>query len=186
MSEDWETGIPWIPSPLKAIAMALALADVDSNDSLVDVGCGDGRVGIIASKYLGARSTCIEKREDLCVLAEANSEYNKVSSLYRVKCMDAMDEDYREYSVVYLYMFRSFNSAISVKLDKELRKGARVVTLDFPIPAWAPVLYRRIVDEGGVLRTVYLYVIGVSNPSSWRIRRFEGYPKKHVWDNTKR
>jgi SAM-dependent methyltransferase len=169
---------PWIPASLKAIMLALSLADVNEDDRLVDVGCGDGRVCIVASKYLKAHCTCVEIDEELCALAEANAMHNHVRERVNIVCGDAFQQDFREFSVVYMYMYRSFNDAISKKLDKELLKGSRVVTVDFPISEWIPITLRRTVDEKGVNRTVFLYVIGISNPSSWRPRLYEGYP---VW-----
>lgn len=160
---------PFISSPLDAVAMALAVADVNENDIVYDLGCGDGRVAIVSSKHLGARSVCVEIDPDLCVLAEANAWFNGVLEQVRIMCNDFMKVDLSPATVVYTYLYSSINRRLAGKLEREMRPGSRVVTLDFPIPGWVPFKVRRFYDEKGYLRTVWLYVIGVSNPGSWRV-----------------
>ena len=160
---------PFVSSPLKAIAMALAVADVRPGETLYDLGCGDGRVPIIAAKHLGSKSVCVELQPDLCVLAEANAVYNGVAEKVRVVCKDFMEASLNDADVVYAYLYTSINELLSKKYEKELREGSRIVTLDFPIPGWAPFKIRRFYDDRGYLRTVLLYIMGVSNPSSWRV-----------------
>ncbi len=160
---------PFISSPLKAIAMALAVADVRPGETLYDLGCGDGRVPIIAAKHLGAQGVCVEVQPDLCVLAEANAIYNRVAEKVSVVCKDFMEAELNDADVVYTYLYTSINERLSRKYEMELREGSRIVTLDFPIPGWAPFKIRRFYDDRGYLRTVLLYIMGVSNPSSWRV-----------------
>lgn len=168
---------PWIPSPKIAIIHALNLAKIGERERFADVGCGDGRAAIIASKYVGSYSTCIEVRDELCVLSQANAVYNGVADKFEVICADAREVNYRGFDVVYLYMFPSFLEEISKKLDEEMKFGSRVVTLDFAVKGWEPILLRRFNDEAGVKRTIFLYLIGLSNPGAWRLTNFNGYPR---------
>jgi len=161
--------VPFVASPVDAVAMALAVADVETGDVVYDLGCGDGRVPIIAAKHLGAKGVCVEIDPDLCTVAEANARYNGVSDNVRVVCDDFFRIDLSDASVVYTYLFSSINERLSRKLGKELRPRSRVVTLDFPIPGWVPFKARRFYDSRGYLRTVWLYVVGVSNPEAWRL-----------------
>ncbi|MGC8564025.1 MAG: methyltransferase domain-containing protein [Fervidicoccaceae archaeon] len=168
---------PWIPSPKKAILYALNLARVQEGSYFADIGCGDGRAAIMASKYAKSISTCIEVREELCALSQANAEYNGVADRFNVICSDARNIEYNHFDVVYIYMFPSFIAEISKKLDEELKVGSKIVTLDFPIVGWIPILMKKFMDEGGIERALFLYLIGISNPSSWRLADFNGYPK---------
>jgi len=168
---------PWIASPRTAIAYALSLAKVREWDSFADIGCGDRRAAIMASKYFKAKSTCIELREDLCALSYANAIYNNVSDKFSLICQDARKVVYNEFDVVYIYMFPTFIEEISKKLDEEMRLGSRLITLDFPVKNWIPILMRRFQDEVGISRSIFLYLTGISNPSSWRLKKFYGYPR---------
>ncbi|MGB9830885.1 MAG: hypothetical protein ACPLSP_02305, partial [Fervidicoccus fontis] len=110
-------------------------------------------------------------------LALSNAIYNSVNDKFSVICEDARKIDYSEFDFIYIYMFPSFLREISLKLDKELKEGTKIVTLDFSIEGWIPILMKRIEDEKGIIRSIFLYFIGISNPSAWRIRRFYGYPR---------
>jgi len=169
---------PWIPSPMEAVLHAISIGEVGEETKFADIGCGDGRAAVIAAKYAKSTAACIEIREELCMLSEANAIYNGVSDRFRVICSDARKVDYNEFDVIYIYMFPSFIEEISRKLDEELRMGSRVITLDFPIKGWEPVLIRRFIDGRGIRRTLFMYVVGLSNPSSWRYGRFDGYPEQ--------
>ncbi|MEB3847176.1 MAG: SAM-dependent methyltransferase, partial [Desulfurococcales archaeon] len=57
---------------------------------------------------------------------------------------------------VYMYLLTSINELLRPKLERELRPGARVATLDFQIPGWKPV---RVIGGSGWQKTIYLYVV---------------------------
>lgn len=159
--------IPFISSPISVVKSALDLAKVSHDDVVLDIGCGDGRVPIVAAKYFGSRGICVELDDNICALAEANVIYNKVDKKVSVVCQDFFKFDYSIATVLYAYLYGSILSLISEKIETELRRGSRVLTIDFPIEGWVPLKIRRIIDEGGVIRSIYMYVIGISNPSSW-------------------
>ena len=162
--------IPFISSPVSVIKAALEVAKVDKNDVVMDLGCGDGRVPIIAAKYHGARGICVEINDNLCALAEANAIYNGVDNLVEVACHDLFTYDYSRATVIYAYLYGSILSVLSSKFEKELIKGSRILAIDFQIHGWIPILVKRLIDDAGVIRSIYLYVIGVSNPSAWVLK----------------
>lgn len=157
---------PWVATPKEIVAEALSFMGLSERDRFVDLGCGDGRVVIYASKYMGARSLCVELDEDLCVLAELNVARNGVSGLVEVRCMDLFEVPLYGFTAVYIYMFKSVNELIAPKLEAELPLGARILTLDFPVPGWIPARVKRLIDGAGIVRTLYLYIRGVSDPGS--------------------
>lgn len=161
--------MPWITTPIEIIAYALSLAKVTENDIVYDLGCGDGRVPIIAAKYLGANGVCVEIDDNLCALAQANIYYNNLKEKVSVICEDMFTTDLSNATVIYTYLYTSVNKRLSEKLESEIKDGTRIITIDMPIPNWVPFTLRRLYDKNGVLRTIYLYIMGISNPSSWRI-----------------
>jgi len=153
---------PFVPSPLSVVRAALALAEAGPLDVVVDLGCGDGRVAIIAAKYHGSRGMCVEIDEHLCALALANAIENNVSDRVEVYCGDMFDFDCSRATVVYAYLYGSVLSSLAKKLEKELRRGSRVLTLDFKIDGWVPKKLKRVLTESRVVRTVWLYEVGYS------------------------
>jgi tRNA G37 N-methylase Trm5 len=162
--------IPFISSPISVVKAALSVAKVDKSDVVMDLGCGDGRVPVIAAKYHGARGICVEIDDTLCALAEANARYNNVEGLVEVECRDLFTYNYSRATVIYAYLYGSILSFLSSKFEKELSEGSRILTIDFPIHGWIPLLIKRLIDESGVIRSIYLYVMGISNPSAWVLR----------------
>ncbi|NPA05619.1 MAG: methyltransferase domain-containing protein [Crenarchaeota archaeon] len=159
---------PWIPTPVEVIRVALRLAWVGPGDVLYDLGCGDGRVVVIAARDFGVRlAVGVEIDSLLAEAARYHARRCGVSGRVRI-----VEEDFRRVSlapatVVYLYLYPSINEALRPKLEAELRPGSRVVTIDFPVPGWVPVRMRRVEDSRGITRTVRVYMVGLSD-YRWR------------------
>jgi hypothetical protein len=75
------------------------------------------------------------------------------------------DVDLSDADSVYMYLLGRINARLRPKLERELKLGARVVTLDFPVEGWRPVVVERHIVSG-MTRTLYLYIAGVSFPST--------------------
>ncbi len=150
---------PLVSTPTKVVIAALALAQVSNRDIVYDLGCGDGRVPIIAAKYFGAEGYCVELREDLCALAEANACLNGVSDKVHIVCRDLFETDISNATVVFTYMFPSLNKKIFEKLKREGKTGIRVITIDFPVPGEKIVRYTEVPVEGySYPRRVFLHI----------------------------
>ncbi len=154
---------PWIPSTREVIITALKLAKVTRNDTVYDLGAGDGRVLIVAAKEFGSRCVGVEIDERLCGVIEVAAKYHGVDDKIEVLCNDFFSVDLSNATVVYMYLYRSINEELALKLDRELRLGSRIVTIDFPIPGWIPLTVKRLVDRTGLIRTIFLYFKGASS-----------------------
>jgi hypothetical protein len=51
---------PFVPTPMVVVERMLELGEVDKNDFLFDLGCGDGRIVITAAKKFGTRGVGID------------------------------------------------------------------------------------------------------------------------------
>ena len=62
ISVSWTTykGSPWVPSSRKVLHQMLELADVQPDELVYDLGCGDGRLVVAAARKYGARGIGIE------------------------------------------------------------------------------------------------------------------------------
>jgi ubiquinone/menaquinone biosynthesis C-methylase UbiE len=139
----------------------MRIARVGPGDVFYDLGCGDGRVVIEAAKR-GALGVCIEIREDLIKQAIEAARAAGVVDRIRFIHGDFRYVDVSDATVVYMYLLTRVNEALRPKLERELRLGTRVVTLDFEIPGWKPIHIEKH-HTGGLERTIYLYVRGVSD-----------------------
>ncbi len=159
---------PWIPTPVEVVVEALRLSWAGPGDVLYDLGCGDGRVVVIAARDFGVdEAVGVEVDPLLAEAARYHARRAGVEGRVRI-----LEEDFRRVSltpatIVYLYLYPSINEALRPKLEAELRPGARVVTIDFPVPGWVPVRVRRVEDSRGITRTVRVYMVGLSD-YRWR------------------
>ncbi len=155
---------PWIPSTKEIIVEALRIANVGSGDKLYDLGAGDGRVTIIAAKDFGAKCVAIEIDERLCGVIYSTAKYYGLLDRIEILCRNFLAVNMSDATVVYMYLYKSINELLADKFEKELGIGTRIITIDFPIPGWQPIKIRRLVDRTGLARTIFLYVMGASNP----------------------
>ncbi len=150
--------VPFVPTPPPVVNAMLRIAKVGSDDVLYDLGCGDGRIPIMAVELFNVRkAVCIEIRDDL--YKRALEEVRKRGLEDRVVVIndDMFNVDISEATVVTLFLLTAVNRELRPKLEKELRKGSRVVSHEFEIPGWRPakvVIYY----DGIINHKIYLYV----------------------------
>ncbi len=153
--------VPYVPTREEFIEHALDLANVGKGDVLYDLGCGDGRIVIAAAKR-GARAVCVELDPIRLEEAMKNAQARGVSHMIRFVKGDIFKTDLSEATVVYMYLLRSVNDQLKPKLKAELKKGTRIVSLDFEISGWREVKTIRVSSPARI-GTYYLYIIGVSD-----------------------
>ena len=153
--------VPFVPTRYEVLDLVFEALQLREGDVFADLGCGDGRVAVEAARRYPVRaSLCIEARSDLVERAASNAREAGVDDRVLVVKADFFKAPLEGVTAVYMYLLTSINEALKPKLSKELRPGARVVTLDFSIPGWSPV---KVLGGAGWQRRVYLYVIGVSD-----------------------
>jgi len=153
--------VPWVPTRRKLIGHIMRVAGVREGVTFYDLGCGDGRVAIEAAKR-GAISYCVEIRRDLIERAREYAIKEAVSERLILVNDSFFNVNLSNADIVYMYLLTRVNTLLKPKLERELKPGARVVTLDFPIAGWKPIHVEKHYVSG-LSRIIYLYVIGVSN-----------------------
>ncbi|MEW5683508.1 MAG: class I SAM-dependent methyltransferase [Pseudomonadota bacterium] len=128
----------YVPTPEATVDAMLALAEVKSGDVLYDLGSGDGRIPIAAAKRFGVRGVGIEINPRLVAEARANARAAGVERLARFREQDLFRTDFREASVVTLYLLPELNARLRPKFLAELAAGARIVSHAFDMAGWPP------------------------------------------------
>jgi tRNA A58 N-methylase Trm61 len=147
---------PFVQTPVEVAKKMIQLADLKSGQTLFDLGAGDGRLVIMAAQETQASSVGVEMRDDL--IERARSEIKRLNLEARVKMIhdDFFNVDLGPADVVTLYLTTSGNERLRPKLERELKKGARVISHDFKIGSWKPsVVYSELLGH-----TIYAYDIG--------------------------
>ena len=147
---------PFVQTPVEVAKKMLEISQIKSGEVLYDLGCGDGRLIILAAKDVGAKATGIELREDL--IDRARTEIKRLNLEDRVKVIEGnfFDVPISDADVVTLYLTSSANERLRPKLEAELKPGARVISHDFKVPGWKPsAVYNELLGH-----TIYAYRIG--------------------------
>ena len=157
--------LPYLPSPESVIKLGLELADLRAGERMVDLGCGDGRVLVIAARRFGAYAVGIELNPLLVKLAARECALSGVKDCTEVVAGDFFAFDVSRFDVVYCYPSPSITRRLSFKLVSECRRGCRVVVHDHPLEGVDPVAVEELPSQGPHVHRVYLYVAGRSWPA---------------------
>ncbi len=153
--------VPYVPTPMPVVRKMLELAGAGPGDILYDLGCGDGRIPITAVKEYGvSRAVCVELRHDLIEEARRRAREAGVESRIEFREEDMFETFIGDATLVTLYLLTSVNDALAPKLERELKDGVRVVSHEFQITRWRPLMLATIYDNG-LSHNIYLYVKGL-------------------------
>lgn len=130
--------VPYVPTTAEAVRAMLKLADVKKADIVYDLGCGDGRIVIAAAKTYGARGVGIDIDPDRIQEARENAKKAGVENLVRFEENDLFQANFREATVVTLFLLPSINLKLRPKLLQDLKPGTRVVSNTFDMGNWRP------------------------------------------------
>lgn len=121
---------PFITTPESIVTLMLDLAAVTSSDVVYDLGCGDGRI-VIAAGRRGARGVGVDIDDVLIQNARVAARQAGVADRVRFNKGDLFEMDYREATVVMLYLSERLNLQLWPKLKAQLKPGARIVSHRF-------------------------------------------------------
>lgn len=155
---------PYVVSPEMVVEEMLRLSEVGQDDVVYDLGSGDGRIVIMAAKLYGARGVGFELDASLVSQAGANARRAGVMHLVEFRNQDVLTVDLSPATVVTIYLSQAANLKLRPALRTQLRPGARVVSHDFDMGDWRPHAARPLLDDTGMLRTLYLWRIPAPQP----------------------
>ena len=120
-----------------------------------DLGSGDGRIPIAAARMFGARGVGIEIEPNLVRRANDNLSRAGVGDRVVFLNQDLFEADISQATVVTLFLLPGVNQKLMPKLQRELRPGTRVVSLNFTMgEAWPADLAQ---EADGF--TIYMWTI---------------------------
>jgi ubiquinone/menaquinone biosynthesis C-methylase UbiE len=149
---------PYVTSPQPIVEKMLELAGLKSGETLYDLGCGDGRILFSAARNFGARAFGVELSPTLVKRAQQMAESQGLQDQIKVIQGDMMQVDVSSANVVALYLMTDANEQLRPKLERELKPGARVVSLEFKIKGWKPARVEKV-EAHRHPYTIYVYEI---------------------------
>jgi ribosomal protein L11 methylase PrmA len=144
----------YVPTPQEVVEEMLRIAEVKKGDVLYDLGSGDGRIPVTAAKKYGIRAIGIDIDPERIREANENAKKNGVTNLVRFRNEDLFKANFREATVVTLYLLPDLNVKLRPRLWNELKPGTRIVSHQFDMAEWKP---EKTVELSG--RTIYFWTI---------------------------
>ncbi len=136
-------GLPPISSKEERIRRALELANPQAGETLYDLGSGHGRVLIMAAKEFGLNAVGIEAGPVQCFISRVNALRNGVSSKVCIEAGNFYSSNLKDADIVFAYLTSGYRNRLQEKLKRELKPGARVVTVSFDLPDWEVEIFDR-------------------------------------------
>jgi len=129
---------PFVATPQNVVEKMLESARLKPNETLFDLGSGDGRVLITAAQQFGAKAVGIEISSKEAKLSVDKIKQLKLDDRCKVIEGDLLTADLSAADVVTLYLLTSSNDQIRPNLEKYLKPGSRVVSHEYQIRGWVP------------------------------------------------
>jgi uncharacterized protein (TIGR03000 family) len=155
--------VRYVPTPDDIVEAMCKLGKVTKQDVVYDLGCGDGRMVIIAVKKFGAkRGVGVDIDPKLVKESKQNAAIQGVEDKVQFRQGDVLKvKDLSDADVVLLYMGDDINMRLKPILKSTLKPGARVVSHRFIMgDDWMPTKTQQVTGKDGRKYDLHLWVIG--------------------------
>jgi len=148
---------PWVPSSKKDILRILEAAEIKEGDIVYDLGSGDGRIILTVAKIYPIKYAIgIEISPIFYLISILRIWLSGLSSRTKVKLANFYKVDLSKADIVICYLFPKEMKKLAAKFKTELKPGAKIISLIFPIIGWQPINVIR--PESGV-KSIFVYKI---------------------------
>ena len=124
-------GSPWVPTTFKMVHKMLDLAEIQPDELLYDLGCGDGRISVIAARKYKAKVVGIEINPLLWLWCQIVITIFGLRSRVKVILGSFYNQDLSDAEVVACYLLPNTNKKLESKLLRELCPDTRVISNTF-------------------------------------------------------
>jgi protein-L-isoaspartate O-methyltransferase len=150
---------PYTATPEPVVRRMLELAELQPGEKMFDLGSGDGRIVVMAAKQFQADATGVEFDDTLYRRSMDLIRTLGLSETARIIPGDLMKQDYSSARVITVYLLPIASLRLTPLLERQLKKGARVVSHNAAFPEWKPAKIEDIQDGGdGKSHKLFLYI----------------------------
>lgn len=159
--------VPYEPSPTQVVEEMIKLAGVGRDDVVYDLGCGDGRIVLAASRQTGCTAVGIDLDPRRIKESRENALKEGLTGRVTFHEQDLFDSDLGKATVVMLFLYPDVNFKLAPKLLGELTPGTRVVSHSHTMGDWVPDRNARV-----HWRNLYFWIIPARYTDKRLIRNF--------------
>ena len=158
---------PFVPTNQATVEAMLRMANVTSNDYVIDLGSGDGRIVITAARLYGASGMGVDLDPEMVKESLANARMAGVADRVRFEQRDLFDTDIGKASVVTLYLLPEVNLKLRPRLLAHLKPGTRIVSHGFGLGDWQPDLKASVRGTGS---EIFFWTVPGDVAGKWSAR----------------
>ena len=149
--------VVYVGTPYDVVSKMLKMARIKKSDLVYDLGCGDGRILVLAAQKYGCRGVGYDIDPVRVRASRENVARNDVGKLVKILQADIFTLDLRKANVIPLYLLPEMNQRLLPQLEK-LRPGSRVVCHNYDLGEIQPdEEVTMISNEDNSSHTLYLY-----------------------------
>ncbi|MBI1883853.1 MAG: nucleotidyltransferase family protein [Chlamydiae bacterium] len=148
----------FVPAPLWVVEKMLELAQVKSDDVVYDLGCGDGRMVVMAAQRWGARGIGVDVDPQRIREAKDYAQREGVEHLVKFLRQDAKKTQVSTATLLMLNLPSTAYPKLKPLLER-LRSGTRIVTRIFYLDHLTPLKQEVFKDDEKFTHVLYLYEV---------------------------
>jgi hypothetical protein len=158
--------VVWVPTPQALVDKMLDMADVTSQDFVMDLGSGDGRTVITAAKR-GARAMGIEYNPNMVELSKRNATKEGVGDKATFVKADLFETDLSKATVITMFLLPDINLKLRPKI-LNLKPGTRIVSNTFTMEDWMADETERV-DNCTSWCTALFWIVPAKVAGTWKL-----------------
>ena len=115
------------------VSTMLHMANIKKTDMIYDLGCGDGRMLVLAAQKYGAQGIGYDIDPERIIESRQNVSKNNVQDLVKIIQADIFTLDLTNADVMPLYLHPDMMRQLVPQLEK-MKPGSRIVTHEYGFP----------------------------------------------------
>jgi SAM-dependent methyltransferase len=149
--------VVYVGTPYDVVAEMLHMAQVRKDDLLVDLGCGDARILVLAAQKYGSRGIGYEIDPDMVRASRRNVEENNLSDLVQIIQADIFTVDISKADILPIYLLPEMNLKLLPQFET-LKPGSRLVFHNYDLEGFVTDRKVEVIsNEDNSIHTLYLY-----------------------------
>ena len=125
--------VVFVGTPYDLVSTMLQMAELKQTDLVYDLGCGDGRILVLAAQKYGTRGIGYDIDPERIVESRQNVARNNVQDLVKIIQADIFTLDLENTDVMPLYLHPDMMAKLVPQVEK-MKPGSRIVAHEYGFP----------------------------------------------------
>ncbi len=131
-------GAPWHPTSKKKVREILDFCQPQRGQTLIDLGCGDGRVVIMAAKDYGLKGIGLEIDPFKVWFAKLKARWAGVDDQVTIMRKNIFDYNFEEADILFIYLTHQAIDKLFPKILNQLKPEVKIICYRFCLRGLQP------------------------------------------------